>query len=129
MPVDVTTAVAHVGRVGGGDDGMDAENLLRFASVDADNLRVRVLAAQDRTVQLVFEHQVDAIDALADDPLDAAHASRAAADNFQFSFGHDDGLLRLTNPKFESRNPKEIRKRKMQNPKRARLEVSAVLSF
>src|SRR4029453_6081623 len=48
-----------------------------------------VLAAQNRAMQLVFEHQVDAVDALADDALDAAHAGRARTDDFQFRFGHD----------------------------------------
>jgi hypothetical protein len=57
---------------------------------------VGVLAAQDRAVQLIFEHQIDAVDALADDPLDATRARRAGADDFQFSFCHDDGLLRLS---------------------------------
>ena len=42
-----------------------------------------------RAVQLVFEHQVDAVDALADDPVDAAHARRARTDDFEFRFGHD----------------------------------------
>ena len=89
MAVDITAAVTHVRRIGGGHHGMDAGNFLCFAGVDADDLRVGVLAAQDRAVQLVFEHQVDAVNALADDALDAAHARRARTDDFEFSFGHD----------------------------------------
>ena len=52
-------------------------------------LTIFAWAAQDRAVQLVFEHQVDAVDAFADDALDAAHARRARTDDFEFSFGHD----------------------------------------
>jgi hypothetical protein len=93
MAVDVAAAVAHIRRIGGGDDGVHAGNFLGLAGVDAEDLRVGVLAAQDRAVQLIFEHQVDAVDALADHPLDAAHASWARTDDFEFRFRHDDGLL------------------------------------
>jgi hypothetical protein len=48
-----------------------------------------VLAAQNRPMQLVFEHQVDAVDAFADDALNAAHAAGARTDDFKFRFGHD----------------------------------------
>jgi len=66
-----------------------AGKLVRFAGVDADNLRVGVLAAQYCALQLVFEHQVDAVYTLADDAVDAAHSCRAGADDSKFSFSHD----------------------------------------
>ena len=93
MAVDITATVTDVRRIGGGDHRVHTGDFFGFAGVDADDLGVGVLAAQDRAVQLVFEHQVDAINTLADDTFDAAHAGRARTDNFEFNFGHDDGLL------------------------------------
>ncbi len=89
VAVDVAAAIAHVGGIFSGNHGVDAGDFLRFAGVDADNFRVGVLAAQYRALQLVFEHQVDAVNALADDAVDAAHSGRAGADDFEFSFCHD----------------------------------------
>src|SRR5262245_11085312 len=89
MAVEVTAAVTDVGRIGGGHHGVNAGGFLRLAGVDADYFCMRVLAAQDRAMQLVFEHQIDAVNALADDALDAAHAGGARTDDFQFRFGHD----------------------------------------
>jgi hypothetical protein len=40
-------------------------------------------------MELIFEHQVDAVDALPDDALDSAYTGRARTDNFEFSFGHN----------------------------------------
>jgi hypothetical protein len=71
---------------------VDARNFLRFAGVDADDLRVGILAPQNCTVKLVFQHQIDAVNAFADDALDAAHARRTRTDDFELCFGHDDGL-------------------------------------
>ena len=60
-----------------------------FASlVYAHYLRVGVLASQDRAMQLIFEHQIDAIDTLADDALYPALSGGAAADDFEFRLGH-----------------------------------------
>src|SRR6266705_997616 len=72
VSVDVGTAVAHVRRIGGGDHGVNAGNLFSFAGVDTHDLRVSVLASQDAAVELVFQGQVDAVNAGADDALDAA---------------------------------------------------------
>src|SRR5919108_6112449 len=88
MAVDVTAAVADVGCIGGGDDGVDAGNPFRFAGVNADYFGMGILAPQDGTVQLVLQHQVYAVDALPDDALDAAHARWAATDHFEFRFCH-----------------------------------------
>jgi hypothetical protein len=49
---------------------------------------MRILAAQNAAVQLVFEHHIDAVNALADDALDAAESSGARADDPEFSFRH-----------------------------------------
>src|ERR1044071_5244711 len=68
--------------------GVHAGNFFRFAGVDADDLRVGVLAAQDRAVKLVLEHQVDTVNAFADDAIDAAQARRARTADFEFRFGH-----------------------------------------
>ena len=54
MAVDVAAAIAHGRRIIGGDDSMDAGNFFRFAGVDADDLCVGVLAAQDHAVQLIL---------------------------------------------------------------------------
>src|SRR5262245_23337866 len=89
MAVEVTAAVADVWRIGGGHHGVDPGDFLRLAGVDADDFCVRVLAAQNRAMQLIFEHQVDTVNALADDALDAAHAGGTRTDDFQFRFGHD----------------------------------------
>ena len=89
MAVEVTAAVTNIWRIGGGHHSVNPGDFLRLAGVDADYFGMGVLAAQNRPMQLVFEHQVDAVDALADDALDAAHAGGARTDDFQFRFGHD----------------------------------------
>src|SRR4030095_1003783 len=88
MAVEVTAAVTNVWRIGGGHHSVNPGDFLRLAGVDADYFGMGVLAAENRPMQLVFEHQVDAVDALADDALDAAHAGGARTDDFQFRFGH-----------------------------------------
>src|SRR5262245_42002558 len=89
MAVEVTAAVPNIWRIRGGYHSVNPADFLRLAGVDADYFGVGVLAAQNRSMQLVFEHQVDAVDALADDALDTAHAGGARTDDFQFRFGHD----------------------------------------
>src|SRR3990170_1372154 len=119
MPIHVAAAVTDIRRIGGGDDGMNAGELLCFAGVDADDFGMGVLTTQDGAVQLVLEHQIDAVDALTDDALDAAHSGWTCTDDFEFSFCHDDGLLsglrnfpakahyKIQNPNIEIRNKKE----------------------
>src|SRR5438874_769400 len=87
---------------------MDAGDFFRIAGVDADDLRVSVLAAQDCAMQLVFEHHIDAVNALADHALDAAHSRRARTDHFEFSFCHDGSLLKLSGSNCWKKSDSEI---------------------
>src|SRR5207249_9742864 len=70
------------------DHGVNAGNLFSFAGVDTHDLRVSVLASQDAAVELVFQGQVDAVNAGADDALDAAHSRGAGAYYRVFNFCH-----------------------------------------
>src|SRR5207244_11196917 len=87
VSVDVSAAVAHVRRIGGGDHGVNAGNLFSFAGVDTHDLRVSVLASQDAAVELVFQGQVGTVNAGAYDALDATHSRGACAYYRVFNFG------------------------------------------
>src|SRR3989338_6807295 len=89
VAVEISATVTHIRRIGGRHHGVHAGQRLGFAGVDADDLRVGVLAAQNAAMQLVFEHQIDAVDALTCDALDAAYPGRAGAHDFEFGFCHD----------------------------------------
>ena len=88
VAVDVGPAVAHVRRIRRRHHGAHAGDGLGRAGVDADDLRMGVLAPEHAAVERVGQVQVDAVDALSDHPLHPALAGHVGSQDRVFRLCH-----------------------------------------